>query len=298
MEAKPVNQGGGDGREQVPGDYRLEEERVREMIRACFEDGILPMDIDPGEMQVTGREVKFVLNTSLDEIKVRWLKERTVTVIFRDGARFLPKKVKEDVVRAYEDVWIRDEVFGQDFKRGRIKVESPNVISYVPRAQVISDWMLRKKTDAIDLAGITFRTDFKPWLARAEIRNWRQLIGQSTFWVVAVGIPLNEMPFIHVHVEKVIGKIVKEHKLEADDTDTKLVNLRFDIGPACKTNMTDKIMMQTFQGDVLEIRLADADSKYCKRCRTFFHTEASCRRAGRRPDQGASSSSQGQSARR
>ncbi|GBG74469.1 hypothetical protein CBR_g18880 [Chara braunii] len=155
--------------------------------------------------------------------------------------------------------------------------------------------MLRKKSDAIDLAGTTYRTDFKPWLTKAEIRDWRQLIDQSTFWVVAVGIPLDEMPFIHVHVEKVVGKIVKQHEPEGDDTDPKLVKLRFDIDPAYKTNMKDKIMVQTLQGDVLEIRLASADSEWSKRCRTFFHTESTCRRAGRRPDQGTSSSNQVQS---
>ncbi|GBG85668.1 hypothetical protein CBR_g40400 [Chara braunii] len=207
MEVKPVIKGERDGRAQVPSDYRFEEERAREMIR----EGILPSDIDPGEMEVTGREVKFILNSTVDETKIRWLKERSVIVIFRDGALFLPKKVKEDVVRAYEDVWISDEIFSQDFKRGRVKVESPNVVSYVPRAQDITDWMLRKKTDFIDFAGTTYRTDFKPWLTRAEIRDWRQLINQDTFWVVAVGVPPDEMPFLHVHVEKAIGKVLKQH---------------------------------------------------------------------------------------
>ncbi|GBG92199.1 hypothetical protein CBR_g54644 [Chara braunii] len=293
MEVEPSRQGERDGRAQVPGDYRLEEDRVREMIRACFEEGILPTNIDPGEMEVSGREVKFTLNSSLDEIKIKWLKERMVTVIFRDGARFLPKKVKEDVIRAYEDVWIRDEVFGEEFKRGRIKIESPNVVSYIPRAQDITDWMLQKKSDFIDLAGTTYRTEFKPWLTSAEIRDWRQLLDQNAFWVVAVGIPLDEMRFIHVHVEKAIGKVLKQHKPESDDTDPKLVNLRFDINPACKDNMKDKFSIQTCQGDVLEVRLAGPDSDWCKRCRSFFHTESTCRRPGRR-GQGATNLNQPQ----
>ncbi|GBG60705.1 hypothetical protein CBR_g12442 [Chara braunii] len=245
MEPETGVQGEQDGRAQGSGDYRLETERAREMIRACYEEGILPTDIDRGEMEVLGREVKFILNLSLDEIKIKWLKERTVNVIFRDGARFLPKTVKEDVVRAYEDVWIKDETFGHDFKRGRTKVESPNVISYIPRAQAISDSMLQKKTDFIDLAGTTYRTEFNPWLTRAKIRDWRQLIDQDTFWVVAVGVPLDEMPFLHAHVERAIGKVVKQHKPEADESDPKLMNLRFDVDPACRANMKDKILVQT-----------------------------------------------------
>ncbi|GBG89757.1 hypothetical protein CBR_g49609 [Chara braunii] len=281
MEPEPAMQGERDGRAQVPGDYRLEEERAREMIRVCYEEGILPTDIDPGEIEVTGREVKFILNTTLDEINIKWLKERTVTVIFRDDAHFLPKKVKEDVVRAYEDVWMWDETFGQEFKRERIKAESPNVVSYVPRAQAISGWMLNKKTDYIDLAGTTYRTEFKPWLTRAEIEDWRQLIDQGTFWVVAVGVPLDGMPFLHVHVEKAIGKVLMQHKPEADESDPKLVNLRFDIEPASRENMKDKIFVQTCQGDVLEVKLANADSAWCKRCLTFFHTELTCGRTDR-----------------
>ncbi|GBG67794.1 hypothetical protein CBR_g918 [Chara braunii] len=281
MEAEPVIQGERDGRAQVPSDYRLEEERAREMFRACYEEGILPTDIDPGEMEVTGREVKFILNSTLDEIKIKWLKERSVTVIFRDGARFLPKKVKEDVVCAYEDVWISGETLGQDFKRSIIHVESPNVVSYVPRAQVITDWMLRMKTDLIDLVGTTYRTDFKPWLTRAEIRDWRQLINQDTLWVVAVGVPLHEMSFLHVHVEKAIGKVLKQHKPEADESDLKLVNLRFDIDPTQRANMKDKITVQICQGDMLEVKLADAYTAWCKRCRTFFHTKLTCKRTDR-----------------
>ncbi|GBG82674.1 hypothetical protein CBR_g35039 [Chara braunii] len=293
MEPESAPHGERDSRAQVPSDYRLEEERARELIRACYEEGILPTDIDPGEMQVSGREVRFILNTTLDEIKIKWLKERTVTIIFREGARFLPKKVKEDMVRAYEEVWIQEETFGQEFKRGRIKVESPNVVSYVPRAQAITDWMLRKKSDYIDLAGTIYRTEFKPWLTRAEIRDWRQLINQDIFWVVAVGVPLDEMPFLHVRVEKVIGKVTKLHKPEADEADPKLVNLRFDIDPASRGNMKDKIMVQTCQGDVLEVKLANDDSDWCKRCRTFFHTEATCRRSDRR-NQGGSRTNQPQ----
>ncbi|GBG74176.1 hypothetical protein CBR_g17890 [Chara braunii] len=266
----------------------MEEERILEMVRACYEDGIMPTDIDPGVTEVNGREVKFTLNTSVDEVKVKWLKARTVTIIFQEGARFLPRKVKEDAIRAYEDGWISDEFFGQDFKRGRIKVESPNVVSYIPRTQEITNWMLTKRSDFIELARVIYRTEFKPWITRAELKDWRKLVDQDTFWVVAVGVPLDEMVFLHVHVENAIGKILKRHLPEADDSDPKLVNLRFDIDPSKRDCMKDKIWIQTHQGDLLEVRLADADTEWCGRCRNFFHTEDTCRRPSRRTRGGSS----------
>ncbi|GBG73882.1 hypothetical protein CBR_g17594 [Chara braunii] len=285
-----------DARAHVPGSYQLEDDRVKELIRACYEEGILPTNINSGEMTVEGREAKFVLNSAVDEIKVKWLKSRMVTVIFREGARFLPKKVKEDLIRAYEDVWIRDETFGQEFRRGRIKVENPNVVSYIPRSQVITDWMLAKRSDFIDLANTTYRTEFKPWMTRAEVRDWRRTVDENTFWVVAVGIPLDEMAFIYMHIERVIGKIIKHHQPESDETDPKLVNLRFDLDPAAKANMKDKIWVQTHQGDLLEVRVASADSEWRRRCRTFFHLEENYRRPDRRNRGDAASRPQASSA--
>ncbi|GBG73026.1 hypothetical protein CBR_g12745 [Chara braunii] len=246
-------------RTQVPNDNYLEDERVKEMVRACYEDGILPANIDGGTMEVNGREVTFVLNSTIDELKVEWLKARTVTVIFRDGARFLPRRVKEDVIRAYEDGWIRDDAFGADFKRERIKVESPNVASYIPRAQVVTDWMLLKKSDFIDLAGTMYHTKFKPWMTRAEVRDWRKTIDENIFWVVAVGVPLDEMVFLRDYVERAIGRIVKAHLPEADEMDPKLVNLRFDIDPSRKEHMKDKIWVKTCQGDLMEVDLEKSE---------------------------------------
>ncbi|GBG87557.1 hypothetical protein CBR_g45615 [Chara braunii] len=252
-------------RAPVPNDNYLEDGQVKEMVRACHEHDILPANIDGGTMEVNGREVTFVLNSLIDELKVRWLKSRTIMVISREGARFLPRRVKEDVIRAYEDGWIRDDAFGASFKRGRIKVESTNIASYIPKAQEVTDWMLAKKTDFFDLAGTTYWTDFKPWMTRVEARDWRKTIDESIFWVVAIGVPLDEMVFLQDHVERAIGRIVKAHIPEADETDPKLVNLRFDIDPSRKEYMKDKIWVKTCQGDLMEVRMASADSEWCKR---------------------------------
>ncbi|GBG65596.1 hypothetical protein CBR_g51478 [Chara braunii] len=54
-------------------------------------------------MTVQGRGVRFKVREFIDRINVQWLKERTVTIIFREAARFLARSVKEDLIRAYED---------------------------------------------------------------------------------------------------------------------------------------------------------------------------------------------------
>ncbi|GBG74243.1 hypothetical protein CBR_g17953 [Chara braunii] len=123
---------------QMERDYWEDEDRIRELLAMRFDDGIYPTDLYPGEMVMEGREVRFKLNTSLDDIKVKWLKERTVTVIYKDAARFLTKNVKDDLVRAFEDGWIiGNENLTENSRRGRVKIEGPGVASYVAKAREI-----------------------------------------------------------------------------------------------------------------------------------------------------------------
>ncbi|GBG59134.1 hypothetical protein CBR_g32151 [Chara braunii] len=76
----------------------------------------------PGKWKFKAESCNSLLNTSLDEIKIKWLKERTVSVIFKENARFLSRKVKDDTIRAFEDGWIlgRDRFPGET-RRGRIE---------------------------------------------------------------------------------------------------------------------------------------------------------------------------------
>ncbi|GBG81642.1 hypothetical protein CBR_g32635 [Chara braunii] len=97
---------------------------------------------DPGGMTVDGRVARFKVNVAIDRAKVNWLKQHTVTIIFQEGARFLPKKVKDYIVRAYEDERVQNGNCEADmFHRGRVKIESANMVSYVAKNPIIALWM-------------------------------------------------------------------------------------------------------------------------------------------------------------
>ncbi|GBG67229.1 hypothetical protein CBR_g84892 [Chara braunii] len=269
-------------------DYWEDEDRIRELLTLCFDDGIYPTEIDPGEMSIDGREVRFKLNTSLDDIKVKWLKERTVTIIYKDAACFLPKNIKDDLVRAFEDGWVMgNDQFVENMRRGRVKVEGPSIVSYVAKSPEVARYMINEGSLTIPLGTEEYKVLFKPWMTRAEFREMRKQEDESTFWVMAVQIPLDDMTFIHAQIEKAIGRIICAHPADADPQRPALVNAKFDLNPEARPNMKDKIWIKTSTGDELEIRLACSDTIKCRKCRQFFHTEEECRRGGcNRPQEG------------
>ncbi|GBG66987.1 hypothetical protein CBR_g74673 [Chara braunii] len=177
-EATPQGEGTGRSPPVVPQagrDYWEDEDRIRDMLQMCFDKGIYPTEIDPVEMIMEEREVRFKLNVSLDEIKVKWLKERTVTVIYKDAARFLPKNIKDDLVRAFEDGWvIGNENLGGNVRRGRVKIEGPGVASYVAKAREVVEFMLAEGQVDIKIGADTYKILLKPWMTRAEFRDLRR----------------------------------------------------------------------------------------------------------------------------
>ncbi|GBG61495.1 hypothetical protein CBR_g21838 [Chara braunii] len=199
------------GRSPPPGlyedrDYWEDEDRIRSLSALCFDDGVYPTEIDPGEMIVEGREVRFKLNTSPDDIEVKWLKKRTVTIIYRDAARFLSRKIKDDLVRAFEDGWvIGNEALLQNQRRGRIKIEGPGVASYVAKAKEVAEYMISEQSVEVNLGNESYRVQFKPWMTRAEFRELRKQEEDRVFWVMALQVPLDDMPFIYAQIEKAIG---------------------------------------------------------------------------------------------
>ncbi|GBG85749.1 hypothetical protein CBR_g40478 [Chara braunii] len=196
----------------------------------CFDDGVYPAEIDPGEMVVEGREVRFKLNTSLDEIKVKWLKERTVTVIFKEAARFLARNIKDDLVRAFEDGWIMgNSTLQHNNRRGRLKIEGPGVASYVAKTREVADFIKTEGQVEITLGSETYKVLFKPWMTRAEFREERRQEEERSFWVMALQVPLDDMPFIYAQIEKAIGRIVLAHPTDAYPARPALVNAWFDL---------------------------------------------------------------------
>ncbi|GBG90486.1 hypothetical protein CBR_g50832 [Chara braunii] len=223
-------------------DYWADEDRIRSLLTLCYDDGVFPTDLDPGEMTVRGREASFTLNTSLDEIKVKWLKERTVSVIFKENARFLPKKIKDDTIRAYEDGWILGSTtFPTETRRGRVKVEGPNPVLYVAKSREVAAYMIDEGGADITVRNETYKILFKPWMTRAEFRELRRLEDDRTFWVIAVQIPLDDMSFIYAQIEKAIDTILLAHPPDVDPARPTLVNAKFDVDPDARGNMKDKL---------------------------------------------------------
>ncbi|GBG78278.1 hypothetical protein CBR_g26309 [Chara braunii] len=242
-----------------------DEDRIRVLLALCYDDGVYPTDLDPGEMTTEGREVTFTLNTSLDTIKVRWLKEITVSVIFKDNARFLPRKVKDDTIRAFENGWIiGTERFAAKSRRGRVKIEGPNALSYVAKSRQVAEFMIKEGGVDIPLGTKIYKVLFKPWMTRAEFRDLRRQEYERTFWVVAVQIPLDDMPFIYAQVEKAIGRIIQAYPPDADPQRPALVNTKFDIDPEARGNMKDKICIKTSTEDLIEVKLACSTTTKCR----------------------------------
>ncbi|GBG76741.1 hypothetical protein CBR_g22958 [Chara braunii] len=275
------------------GDHEIDDTRVRELLCLCYEEGILPRDIDPGEMTTQGRNVRFKVKDSIDRLKVQWLKERTVTVIFRDAARFLPRNVKEDLIRAFEDVRVQVGDFGEGFSRGRVKVESLNMASYVAKSTTICAWLVDKRIAEVELAGEIYKLEFKPWLIYGQLREQRRLDELLTFWVIAVQVPLDAMFYLESHIRHVIGPVTMTHPPEQDRLKPTLVDIKFYLDPGAIANMKDSITVETFEGDELVVKLASSDTPRCCKCLAFFHSAEECRRGGRPRQQQGNISGQG-----
>ncbi|GBG69172.1 hypothetical protein CBR_g3872 [Chara braunii] len=260
----------------------LEEEddaRLRELCRICYAEGIMPTGIDPGVMTIDGREARFKVNSTIDQVKINGLKEHTVTVIFRAGARFLPRNIKDDSVRAYEDRRSADGTFEQqNFSMDRVKVESPNVVSYVAKSKEVARWLVEKGEDEVTVGSLRYVFEFKPWLTKAQLRQQRLLENEQTFWVIAVQVPLDAFIFLQAQVERAVGPVIRTFPPEQDRMFPSLVNIKFEIEPAARGNMKDKIWIDTSKGNSLEAKIASADTPRCRRCRAFFHTDVECRR--------------------
>ncbi|GBG91549.1 hypothetical protein CBR_g52583 [Chara braunii] len=259
----------------APNETEEDNERSPELARRCYEDGVMPANIDPGVMSGEGRVVPVKVNRNIDQVKI----EHTVTIIFREGARFLSRKVKEDIVRAFEDEKVAEGALDvQTFISGRVKIESPNVLSYMAKSTAIITFLILKGRDELTIGRNRYVLEFKPWLTKAQLRAQRLEEDDSVFWVIAVQAPLDAFFYLHAQVARAIGPILRTHPTEQDRLKPAVINIKFDIDPSAKDNMKDKIWVETCEGDELEIRLDSSDTPRCRRCRAFFHTDAECRR--------------------
>ncbi|GBG85773.1 hypothetical protein CBR_g40500 [Chara braunii] len=273
--------------------YWPEEERVREMLARCYDAGILPSGWDIGELREEGTKAHFILNHSLDEIKVNWLKERTVTVIFLEGSKNLPKKIKEDVIRAFEDVWLADQRFDSSITRGRVCIELSNVLSYVAKDKRVAEWMLEEKEVRVVLKRRWHNIAFKLWLTKVEIQEAKKEVEKTYFWIRFIDVPIDAYCYLESAAEASIGPVIKVYPSEKNALTPQLINVRMDIAIESIARLKESLEFMTFQGQEIKLQMANATTPWCSRCRKYFHAEDQCPRArrARTPSPGASESS-------
>ncbi|GBG82527.1 hypothetical protein CBR_g34903 [Chara braunii] len=248
-----------------------DEDRMRLLISKCYDDGVLLEKFCHGEWVLEEGVRTFVVNTRLDELTTNWLKERTVTIIFQGEARDLPMRVREDLIRAYENGWYRQGIFDRSTKRGRVHAEGPNVVSYVARSKEITQWMVAKAQDVVSIRGVDYGMLFKPWLTRVELQERRRLDDETKFWVMAIRVPLRAMFHVESMVETAMGHVINSHPPEQDRTRPKLMNLKFELVKEAEDSFEPELLIRLGQ-EVLRIKFVCKHTPWCERCKWWFLT--------------------------
>ncbi|GBG69309.1 hypothetical protein CBR_g4008 [Chara braunii] len=270
-----------------------DEDRLRLLISKCYDDGILPEKFRHGEWKIEGGIKTFVVNPRLDELTMNWLKERTVTIIFQGAARDLPMKLREDLIRAYENGWYRQRIFDRTIKRGRVHAEGPNVVSYVEKSREVAQWMIAKSEDSVVIRGIEYNMIFKPWLTKTELEERRRLEDDSKFWVMTIWVPLRAMFHVESMIETSMGHVINSLPPEQDKTRPKPMNLKFDLVREAEENFEAELPIR-LGNEVLQIKFVCKHTPWCTRCRWWYHTsEEGCPRVEEDGAEGNSGQRQG-----
>ncbi|GBG61493.1 hypothetical protein CBR_g21836 [Chara braunii] len=258
----------------------MDEDRMKLLISKCYNDGILPEKFRHGEWRMEGGVNRFVVTPRLYELTTTWLKERTVTVIFQGAARDLPMKIRENLIRAYENGWYRERIFDRSIKRGRVHAEGPNVVSYVAKSREVAQWMISKAEDKVVIRGVEYGMLFKPWLTKTELEERRWQDDESKFWVMALRVPLRAMFHVESMVETSMGHVINSLPPKQDKTRPKFMNLKFELVREAKEKFEAEIQIR-LGSEVLRIKFVCKHTPWCTRCRWWFHTaEEDCPRAG------------------
>ncbi|GBG84453.1 hypothetical protein CBR_g38737 [Chara braunii] len=260
------------------------EDRVRQSIGRCYDEGVFSVERNMGEVVEDERGRRFRVNESLDAIKEKWLKERTVIIIFQDEARNLTRGVKEDLIRSFEDGWLARRLFNAEIRRGRVKFEGPNVVSYVAKAREVASWLVQKQSSVLKLAGKDYPVTFKPWMTKSELKELRLRDAESNFWIVALRVPLDAMYYLPSAVEGLIGVVKQMHAPEADSSRPKLMNVKIAMESQARFRVEDTLIIESPKGEWWKVEVATPYSDWCRKCRWYFHTEDNCPRQG--PDRG------------
>ncbi|GBG92198.1 hypothetical protein CBR_g54643 [Chara braunii] len=250
-----------------------EEARVKLLIAKCFEDGVSPENLNHGEFVVENGVRIFKVDDNVGRLTTSWLKDRVVTVIFQGAARDLPLKVRENLIRAYENGWTRQRIFDRTVRRGRTHGEGPNIISYIAMTREIAQWMVAKAEDKVVVGGVEYLMLFKPWMTRKELEERRRIDDETKFWVIALRVPIRAAFHLHDMLEKAMGKVIKTYDAEPDKTRPKLMNRKYDLVKEAECNFVPELPMKLEDGEILMIKFVCKHTPWCDRCRWWFHTE-------------------------
>ncbi|GBG60070.1 hypothetical protein CBR_g401 [Chara braunii] len=203
-------------------------------------------------------------------LKEKWLKERTVIFIFQEEAKDLTRGVKEDLIRAYEDGWTARRLFNPELRRGRVKFEGPNVVSYVAKAVEGANWLAQKGTITLNLRGKDYTVTLKPWMMKQELKEVKLREAETNFWIVALRVPLEAMYYVASAAEGLIGGVKFMHPPEADRSKPKLVNMKLDMEPQARFRVEDHLLIESPKGGVWKVEVATPFSDWCRNADVLF----------------------------
>ncbi|GBG80791.1 hypothetical protein CBR_g31347 [Chara braunii] len=188
---------------------------------------------------------------------------------------------REDLIRAYENGWLRKKTFARGFKHGRVHGEGANVMSYVAKSREVAQWLVAKADDTITIKGVEYKILFKAWMTRAELEEQRRREDETKLWVVALQVLIVRAMF-HVGdlVPQSMGPIIHRHPPEPDATRPKLMNLKFDLAREAEEKFEALLPMKLNDGDLYNVQFVNKNTAWCTGCRWWFHTETDgCPRA-------------------
>ncbi|GBG85160.1 hypothetical protein CBR_g39725 [Chara braunii] len=244
-------------------------------VSKCYDEGVCPKGIQLGKVVEDGGK-RFVVNEEVEEVKEQWLKERSVIVVFQGDARSLSRAVKEDLIRAFEDGWTTKKFFQPEARRGRVKFEHPNVVSYVAKVKEIAEWLLQQKEMVIKLEGKNYTVNFRPRLSKQELQDVRIQEAESKFWTMALRVPLEAYFYLGSAVEAIFGGFSSMQSPEYDRDRPKLMNVKFEMPPDARTRIEDDLTIQSPKGESWKVDIVTPYTDWCRRCRWYFHTEDNC----------------------
>ncbi|GBG87376.1 hypothetical protein CBR_g45435 [Chara braunii] len=263
-----------------PNPLTMEENRtrIRESVSRCYDEGVCPDDLHLGEVVEDEGGKRFVVNELVNEVKDKWLKERSVIVVFQGEARTLARSVKEDLIRAYEDGWTAQRLFHPDTRRGRVKFEGANVASYVAKAKEIAEWLVQEGELKIKLGGKEYQVLFKPRLSSQELQEARLQEAESKFWIMALRVPLDAYYYLKSAVRGMFGEVVEMHNPEYDRDRPKLTNVKFDMPPNARCRIDDDLVIESPKEERWRVDIVTPYTDWCRRCKWYYHTEENCPR--------------------